>query len=228
MGSKNIIIDINKFLEDSVYYPACAFDGTPIKFLEKLFSSFVYADYYSDYNDLEKDISRNGLLGYKLSNSYLIEAEELFGLNWEKFIEINSDIYNKLRFEWNNPFAKIYSFERRASFGDCHGKKNIELLYIKAEGISTYKYLYVKNDITPKCLVSIVPGLGFGGNYDDYPKMLIELIKSNNKLPKYQFYDDQCSKEFYELIKNYKEINQYNYDRPDYNWSTHFTLAELT
>lgn len=221
------MIDIKIFLEDSVYYPACAFDGTPIKFLGNLFSNFVYADYYSDYNDLEREISRNGLLGYKLINSYLIDAKELFGINWEDFIRENNDIYNKLQFEWNNPFAKIYFFERRASFGDYHGKKNIELLYIKAEGISTYKYLYEKNKIAPKCLVSIVPGLGFGGNFDDYPKMLIELIKSKDKLPQYQFFDDQCANDFFELIKYYNKIDQYNYNRPDYNWSTHFTLTEL-
>jgi len=32
--------DIKIFLENSVYYPACAFDGTPIKFLGKLFTIF--------------------------------------------------------------------------------------------------------------------------------------------------------------------------------------------
>lgn len=220
-------MDIKIFLENSVYYPACGFDGTPIKCIGKIFSNFVYADYYKNINDLEIDISKNGLLGYKLINSYLINEEELFGIKWENFIEKNAEIYNNLRFEWKDPFAKIYSFERRTSFDDNHGKKNIELLYIKAEGISTYKYLYVQNNITPKCLVSIVPGLAFGGNFDNYPKLLIELIKSTGKLPQYQFYDDQCANDFYELIKYYTIKNQYNYNRQDYSWSSHFTLANL-
>jgi len=221
------MIDINEFLENSVYYPACALDGTPIKLLGKLFSNFVYADYYMDYNDLELDIFRNGLLGYKLIDSYFIDAEELFSINWENFIENNKDIYSNLHSKHNNPFAKRYIFERRAYLNDDHGKKNIELLYIKAEGISTYKYLYVRNNISPKCLVSILPGLAFGGNFSDYPKMLIELIKSTNKLPQYQFYDDQCANNFYELIKYYNKINEYNYNRPDLTWNSHFTLSEL-
>jgi hypothetical protein len=53
------------------------------------------------------------------------------------------------------------------------------------------------------------------------------MIESSNKFPQYQLYDDQCAKDFYKLIKNYNEINQYNHNRPDYAWSSHFTLAEL-
>jgi len=221
------MMNIKTFLENSVYYPACGFDGTPIKFLGKLFSNFVYADYFRDYDDLEKEISRNGLLGYKLINSYLIDAKELFGINWDEFIMENNDLYSNLCFEYKNPFAKLYSFKRRITFKDKHGKENIELLYIKAEGISTYKYLYVKNNIIPKCLVSIVPGLSFGGNFSNYPRMLINLIKSTKIIPQYQFYDDQCASDFYEIIKYYDEVNQYNYKRTDYEWSSHFTFAKL-
>ena len=219
-------MDLEIFLQNSVYYPACGFDGTPIKFLGKLFSNFVYADYNSEYNDLESNI-KNSLLGYKLKNSSMISAEELFGINWELFAFKNEEIIRKLHFEWKKPFAKIYSFERSLGFNDEHGKNNIELLFIKAEGISTYKYLYVNKNIAPKCLVSIVPGLSFGGNFYDYPKMLIEIIELSNKYPEYQFYDNQCSTDFYYLIKKYNEINQYYYYRSDYSWSSNFKLAVL-
>jgi hypothetical protein len=221
------MIDIINFLENSVYYPACGYDGTPIKCLGKLFSYFIYADYNSDYLDLEYNISVHGLLGYRLKYSSLLDAEKLFGLNWEKFILENNDLYSNLHFKWNDPFAKIYFFERRNRFTDGHGKKYIVLLYIKAEGISTYKYLYKRNNIAPKCLVSIVPGLAFGGNFDGYPKILTKLIKSTKKFPQYQFFDDQCAKDFNTLIKYYDEIDQYNCNRHDYAWSSHFTFAEL-
>jgi glutaredoxin-related protein len=216
-----------EFLENSIYYPACGFDGTPIKCLSKSFSNYVYVDYLSDYKDLEYNIKFKGLLGYKVINSSLINAEELFGINWHNFILRNSEIYQKLRFECGEPFAKAYTFERQSNFSDNHGKKNITLLYIKAEGISIYKYLYIQNNITPKCLVSIVPGLAFGGNFDEYPKIFIELIKSSNKFPQYQFYDEECANNFKDIIKYYKEVAQYNNDREYYKWSTHFTLAEL-
>jgi hypothetical protein len=221
------MMDVQTFLENSVYYPACGFDGTPIKFIGKMFSNYVYADYLSEYNDLENNISTYGLKGYKLRNSFFINAEELFGINWENFIEKNTDIISNLPFKWKNPFAKIYSFERCINFSDEHGKKNIELLYVKSEGISTYKYLYTQKNITPKCLVSIVPGLAFGGNFSNYPEMLIKLIKLTEKFPQYQFYDDQCATNFNELIKYYHEVNQYNCYRPGYTWSTHFILAKL-
>ena len=224
-------MDIKIFLENSVYYPACGFDGIPIKFLGKLFSNYVYADYLSKYNDLEEDISTHGLKGYKLNNSSIINAEEIFGINWENFIEKNNDICINLPFEWKNPFAKMYSFERCINLNDEYGNKNIELLYIKAEGISAYKYLYVQKNITPKCLVSIVPGLGFGGNFDNYPEMLIEMILSTKKFPQYQFYDDKCAGYFYKLIKYYYMVNQYSYCRPEYKWTSewcsHFTLANF-
>jgi len=216
-----------EFLENSVYYPACGFDGTPIKCLSKIFSNYVYVDYLSDYKDLEYNIKFNGLLGYKVKNSSLINAEELFGISWHNFKLENDEIYKKLRSEYEEPYAKAYTFERRSNFSDNHGKKDITLLYIKAEGISTYKYLYIKKNIAPKCLVSIVPGLAFGGNFDDYPKIFIELIKSNKMFPQYQFFDDQCANDFMDLLKYYNEIAQYNNDRDYYKWSTHFTLADL-
>jgi hypothetical protein len=221
------LIDINTFLENSVYYPACGYDGTPIKYLGKLFSNFVYADYNTDYFELENIICLHGLQGYRLKNIYSLDAEELFGFNWEDFIIKNKEIYEMLHFKNEDQFARIFSFDRNIRLNDSHGKRNIELLYIKAEGISTYNYLYVQRNIAPKCLVSIVPGLGFGGNFDDYPKMLINLIKSTKKFPEYQFYDDQGAKYFYELIKYYNEINhyEYKYDRPE--WSTNFTFSSL-
>jgi len=216
-----------EYLENSVYYPACDFDGTPIKCLGKLFTNFVYVDYLSEYEDLEHNIKYYGLLGYRVINSSLIDAEELFGLNWENFMLKNNEIYKKLTFKCEEPFAKIYTFERASYLSDNHGKKEINLLFIKAEGISTYKYLYTQNNIAPKCLVSIVPGLAFGGNFNDYPKILIELIKSKNKFPQYQFYDDNCAEDFKDLIKYYNEVAQYNSKTERYVWSTHFTLADL-
>jgi hypothetical protein len=207
-------MDIKTFLENSVYYPACGFDATPIKYLGKMFSNFVYADFIPSYYELDYNISKNGLRGYYKTYNSFINAEELFGMSWKKFIEKNKDLVSKLRFEWEDPFAKIYSFG---------GANSIHLLYIKSEGISAYKYLYSQRDIAPKCLVTINPGLAFGGNFSEYPGILTNLIKSTGKFPEYQFYDTQFAREFYELRKSYHVISQY--DCPERK--IFFTLASM-
>jgi hypothetical protein len=221
------MLDIKYFLENSVYYPACHFDGTPIKILGKIFSYYVYSDYNVKHDDLEENINKYGLKGYKLKNSCLIEANTLFGINWETYFEENRKYSCNLSFSWKNPFAKLYSFERYNYLDDKHGKNHIELLYIKSEGISAYKYLYINREIVPQCLVSIVPGLAFGGNFDDYPKVFMDTILSFKKLPNYQFYDDPCSEYFYDLIKHYELINEFNSYRSDYSWCSHFRFSKL-
>jgi len=60
-------------LGNSVYYPACAHDGTPIKLLGEMFSNFVYSDYFTDINKLDYELSTSGLLGYRLENSTLLD-----------------------------------------------------------------------------------------------------------------------------------------------------------
>ena len=42
---KNDSLPIANILEDSFYYPACAFDGKPIRCFMGNFYSFIYADY---------------------------------------------------------------------------------------------------------------------------------------------------------------------------------------
>jgi hypothetical protein len=214
-------------LENSVYYPACAHDGTPIKLLGEMFSNFVYSDYLTDIKELDYELSTSGLLGYRLENSTLLDERELFGVDWNEYLELNSELIKKVRFEWNYPFIKLYSFRYRSYLANHQDKDNINILYVKSEGISAYKYLYVKRNISPKCLVSLNPGLAFGGNFDDYVKILTDTIISSGKLPEYHFYSDEYSELFKDLIEHYDCINEYNCPNAESLFSTHFRLGKL-
>jgi hypothetical protein len=212
------------FFENSVYYPACHFDGTPIKFLGKTFSNFVYSDYLREYGELTEDIRRHGLTGYKLKDRRYIDAQELFGMSWPKYISINSGV---TFFKWENPFAIIYLFERDDYLTDDFGKSEIRLLYIKSEGISAYKYLYLRRGLVPKCLVTINPGLSFGGNVQDYPERFSKTIQDSRILPEYQFFDDDL-KYFDTSIESYTVIAEYDYPKNINRANTHFCLTKLS
>ncbi|MCL2006839.1 MAG: hypothetical protein FWG77_02020 [Treponema sp.] len=214
-------------LENSVYYPACANDGTPIKILGKMFSNFVYSDYFTDIKGLDYELSTSGLLGYRLENSTFLDAKELFGVDWNKYLELNKELVKKVRLEWNDPFIKLYSFRYRSYFANHKGKDNINILYVKSEGITAYKYLYVNRNISPKCLVSLNPGMSFGGNFDDYVEILTETIISSGKLPEYHFYSEEYSDLFKDLLKYYDCIEEYDCPNAESLHSTHFRLGKL-
>jgi hypothetical protein len=221
-------MNINNFLENSVYYPACRFDGRPIRFLSKLFSNYIYSDYLTEHEDLEKKIARNGLKGYQLIESSFIEAEELFGVSWDDYLDNNREISKKLIADWVNPYAKFYTFERNSDLDDNHGRENINLLYIKSEGICAYKYLYVNRDIVPQCLVSIMPGWGFGCNFNGYIEIFSSMVESSGKLPKYMLYREEDEDGFYPLLNldHYKKIDNFYSFTPGYNWEHHFNFME--
>jgi hypothetical protein len=212
----------NDFFENSVYYPACEFDGTPIKFLSWKFSNFVYSDYLHEYSSLEESINIHGLMGYRLEKSRAIDAEELFGMSWEHYLDINKSIGKLLPFEWKDPFAMFYVFRRLEHLTGEHGKPEIRLLYIRSEGISAFKHLYIRRNIAPKCLVSINPGLGFGGGFGGYYGILSETILASKALPQYIFYDGNGMNY---ISQWYKTVIKYECDRV--YCGTSFRFAEL-
>jgi len=89
-------------------------------------------------------------------------------------------------------------------------------VYYPASGCDGIPIKYLgKRDIAPKCLVTKNPGLGFGCNFQQYPKLLTNTIKSSGKMPQYHFFEESCGKRyFFDLIKEYRVINEYYYRSP--------------
>ena len=55
---ENVPLNIENILKDSLYYPACGVNGTPVKHLVGNIFSFVYADY-----GIRRDVFLNNLHG---------------------------------------------------------------------------------------------------------------------------------------------------------------------
>ena len=61
--------DIENIIKDSLYYPSCGRDGTPVKYFMGNIYSFVYVDYGISKNDFNKEIDLPDVFrGYNLYN----------------------------------------------------------------------------------------------------------------------------------------------------------------
>ena len=183
--------NIKNILTDSFYYPACRFDGDPIKhFLGNVFS-YVYADYSVKYSEFDKEVEL-GLRGYKVIHREKLTRRQLAPNGWNIRVHLTSaDRGRRLPFPHERPFAEWVIYERLDSFTEEHNPKRCSFLFICAEGVSAYQALYLENKIAPKMLGIIQPGTGMGGNWTDFydeEKIFARSVLYENKrenFPKY-------------------------------------------
>jgi hypothetical protein len=50
---------LKAILTDSLYYPGCGFDGTPVRYLNGHIVSFMYVDYCVPHEDLLENLETN-------------------------------------------------------------------------------------------------------------------------------------------------------------------------
>ena len=222
---------LRRFLRESVFYPCCRFDGTPIKYLARRFPRFVYADYSIDRGQLKENIRDEDLLGYRVKHSMNLSPETLLGASWGEIKRMHENTFSKVHFDWRDPFATYFLFQRLPSYSIEHGPEYIELIYICCEAIATYKLAYVTKNLTPKCLIYICPGISLGGNYGDYPAMLQQTLKAGSAgLPKYLLYDhigkNASNGAYLKLIERYEPLQRWDY-RPDGRMMGNVTLARI-
>jgi hypothetical protein len=153
-----------ELLQDSVYYPACGFDGDPIKYLAGNFHSFVYTDYGQDRAEL---IRRFGeFRGYRVLALRDVERQEI----------IPGDLmlrngYPRRVSWWVRPWFAIWAiFERLEGFDRNHGPNRFSLLYIGGEGVLTFQALYHHHGAAPAVVTVIQPGHSFGGNWTNFER----------------------------------------------------------
>jgi len=209
------VVNIKEFLKTCVYYPCSNLSGLPVKFLGKRFQRFFYADYSVDREEFEKITREEGFKGYQLVTLEYLSPELVFGKRWGEIRRDHNGTFSQVHFEWHDPFIAYSLFRRQDGFGDDHGPETFELIFSRCEGVAAYMDAYSQRGIVPQCLVHIRSGLGFGGNFQKYPRMLRDaLINNRGGLPKFMFYDDMgCNRsagDYLDLVERYDMIEKWD------------------
>jgi hypothetical protein len=158
-------------LKNSLYYPASACDGRPVRFLGGFIHSFVYTDYSLTKSAVmeQSEGVHHGFSGYKLAMSREVSPFELYPDEREP-LQIRNEDGNPLVFksEMPDPFALWSIFDRQPGLDDFHGPARFSVLHICGDGVATYDALYNAQQIRPDILAIIRPGSGYGLNWTEF------------------------------------------------------------
>lgn len=163
------VLPLESILTDSLYYPACGLNGTPIKHFSGFIHSFVYADYGIGPNQYLSNIHmRNGIRGYLPVVQKRLKREDVVPMGWTPQILPQRRDWGRLRMRERraSPFGHWSIWERTSAFGDDHGPKYFSLLYFCGEMSAVYQGLYIRLGIAPKVIALIQPGV-MGGEWEN-------------------------------------------------------------
>ena len=206
--------DIDFFLKESVFYPCSHFDGAPVKFLGRFFSSFLYADRSVSREEFETASRDKGFLGYSCIGIEGIEPKLLFGTQKGEFMLGPEENRSQPPFGGKTPFVALARFERLNGFSILHGPDLFHLMFSNSEAVTTYLSVFTRRGFAPKCLVHIRSGIAFGGNYTDYPTILADTVESSQGgLPKHILYDEQGGStqwgDYLRLVEKYEHLKKW-------------------
>lgn len=206
---------VKRIVADSLYYPACGLNGTPIKYLARNVHSFVYADYgvtEEEFLDNLNGSGRNaGFKHYRPIVQRKLSAHDVVPANWRPEM-LPTD---RQRLSWLleqekrcRPFGHWSVWERHPDCPEEHGSKRFSFLYLAGEMSACYQGLYCRNRIAPKVLAIIQPG-AMGGEWEHTcsdTSFFKQVVRSNRGgLPQYllhggyggpDFYEDACWAEY--------------------------------
>ncbi len=161
LNSDKFLFDINNVLFESLYYPCSGFDGEPIKYFMGNVFSFIYVDYGYSRQVFHNILETHGVKGYHVIHSQLISENELTPKGWNIVISPDKDeilnLTNSLHYI-KEPFCEWLIFERNNDLDDSHNPKRFSLLYLCADGSSSYQALYLSNKVKPRIVTIIQPG----------------------------------------------------------------------
>ena len=178
------------FLKECVFYPCSHVHGTPVKFLSNRFSRFFYSDYSVAQEDFQRELESPGFTGYRLADQRELDPTELFGATWDDFRQKHEDTYSRLPFHSCDPYIMLCTFQRESGLTDEHGADSFQIMFAGVEGIAALESAFSRRGISPKCLVNIRAGIGFGGNHSGYPRLLEQSLRSNaGGLPQFILHD---------------------------------------
>ncbi|MBR2397048.1 MAG: hypothetical protein IKB00_10650 [Bacteroidaceae bacterium] len=163
-------ISMDRLIKDSVFYPACEYDGTVLKTCNELWSqlgitSFIYADYASfiTEEDLIRELSN--VCGYHVVGHRSLRPEEYRCPGWKlDLAETDENNYMEWFGDKSQQWAHWAVFERDNNRNSQHGPKRFSFLFIHQEGLKTFQELYCSRGVAPK-MVCWIQCWGFAGNW---------------------------------------------------------------
>lgn len=224
------LVDI---LEDSCFYPASGYDLSPIRLLaHRGINSFIFCDYSISQSELIEELKSNVFTNYILEfQRPVLETEFKFDksklkphysiqLNWGKYEQILCQ--SKPHSYWTIWKSNPTTENTEAQF--------ISILFIGGEGLATLQALYCNNNVSPKALAIIQPGLGFGGNWTDFYDLEGPLFETIFKLghPKHILFGYYGTKNIAQFdpkeIPNYKFLARIDILEPSMNETRKFEM----
>jgi len=220
LSNNSFVFNVNKILENSLYYPSARFDGDPVKYFMGNVFSFMYVDYGVSREEFLKEIKNQGFRGYHIIHNQSISQNELTPDGWTVHLNPDRNKRNPNDSFYRNwieePFCEWVIFERDEDKDDSYNPKKFSLLYLCADGVAAYQAIYLSNRIKPKIVAIIQPGYGFGGNWTDFRDRNEIFARSvfhiENLLPDYiinggwgkqDFYNKPIWNEYNELVKKF-------------------------
>lgn len=212
-------LPVEELLRDSVYYPACAFDGGIIRLFntrlrEEGVTSFVYCDFYADEEKLVEDV-RKHMRGYHvLADRTVMESEFVKGTRVDFPFDMSLNECRKYERIMDGcvPFCHWFIFERDADFGPEHGPERFSLLYVCGESVATYIGLYNAYGVAPKAL-ALVQCDGFSGNWTHFRSadgpLRVVMAQNEGGMPKYVINGGIGSADGYDNLgwSDYEEVD---------------------
>ncbi len=197
---------LKEILDNSLYYPACGLNGTPVKYLSGHIVSFVYVDYHVSQQeylaDLHGDDNDAGFNGYKSIYEREIYYEDLTPNGWQP--PLNPPLNTRLRKELKRGprFWGHWSvWQRENGLMDDHGAEMFSFLYICGEMSTIYQGLYNRLSIMPLVVAIIQPGGGMGGGWEnpENDNSFFKKVVTGNQggLPKFLLYGGFGGQDFY-------------------------------
>ncbi len=199
---------LEKILPDSLYYPACGFNGTPVKYLSGNIYSFVYTDYGITRDDFLAHLNGtgpdDGFEHYHPVCQRDVSRDEIVPDGWRPAIVPTNDMDREKLFQIEKecePFGHWSVWQRNEDAPDDAGPLRFSFFFLAGEMSATYQGLYYENNIVPKILTIIQPG-SFGGEWErvtDDSSFFKKVVSSHEKgFPPYLLYGGFGGPEYYE------------------------------
>ena len=204
----NVEFSLRGVLTDSLYYPACGLNGTPVKYLGGNVLSFVYADYVITQEEFLDNLNGErddcGFLGYQSILQREIFRRDIVPDSWVAPMRpCDPEGIERLceRERRCQPFGHWSVWSRNADRDGTHGPELFSFLYFGGEISALYQGLYCRLRIAPTILAIIQPGGGLGGGWEaieDDGSFFKRVVASNPAgMPQYLLYGGFGGPNFY-------------------------------
>ncbi len=179
LSSSSAFPGVRQLLRDSLYYPGCDLNGTPVKYLAGNVHSFVYADYgvteAQFLENLNGECEECGFKHYRPVVQRALALTDVIPPHWHPALSIQHeklDCWLHVMERHGRLFAHWSVWERCPDAPVQVGPQRFSFLYIGGEISACYQWLYVYHRIAPMILAIIQPngwdGFGHDGSFFRY------------------------------------------------------------